>query len=466
MYKEFSMENKDKNIEFDNFINNKIQNDKKIVKSVSRKTKKKKNEIENNSNIKKEFIANLRNSIINSLKDKIAINDGNINNALNDIYEISEELENISIKYSKSFYMYLKDSIKFSNELQKRNFEKIIQKDFIENLDNLFIEEIELKKIKENEEIKKFADEYLEKIETKTIPDIEKLINNKNAVIESTKNSVCLKIYKLINNEIENSAEMIKNAEKEYGEKIKNLKNEINQTFDREEKIRLESILKSLKNETILEFAFKNLIGRMEIIISIEIEELRIHLESLENEISKIIEENKKYQELKLGQLKNKEKFLKLMKNNSSFFYNYISAIQSTLIAIFGSLMRGVVVGITSSIFIGGTIGTSFGLPGIGVGCLIGLMTGTISLLIHHFKRDDKYKNILVKITEAIIKTIEGNFTNIEDNLTNFKNNLINEMKLKVEIEKNKIKRINFDEFRNNYETEKQSIIEEIRKLF
>ena len=128
--------------------------------------------------------------------------------------------------------------------------------------------------------------------------------------------------------------------------------------------------------------------------------------------------------------------------------------------------MRGVFVGITSSVVIGGTVGTTFGLPGIGVGCLIGLLTGGISLLVHHFKKADKYKNILIKISEEIIGSIEGNFTNIEYNLIEFKNKLKEQMNMKVEIEKNKIKRINFDDFRSNYENEKQSIIEELSKLF
>jgi len=387
-------------------------------------------------------------------------------NVLEDIFEISEELENKSIKYSKSFYIFLKDSIKFSNELQRRNFESIIKRDFIQNLDYLFQTEIELKEIKENEEINKIANEYLNKIKKKTIPEIEKLINKNFDFIETIKNSASSKIYKLLNNEMKNSKEMIKNAEKEFSENINDLNSEINQTFDIEKKRELESKLKSLKNESILKVAFKNLIGRMETIISKEIEKLKIQLDSMVDEINKIIEENKNYKDLKYGELGNKEKYFKLLNSNNSFFYNYMSAIQSTLIAIFGSLMRGVFVGITSSVVIGGTVGTTFGLPGIVAGCLIGLITGGITLLVHHFKKADKYKNILIKISEKIIGSIEGNFTNIEYNLIEFKNKLKEEMNMKVEIEKNKIKRINFDDFRSNYENEKQSIIEELSKLF
>ena len=387
-------------------------------------------------------------------------------NILDEIFEISEELENKSIKYSKSFYIFLKDSIKFSNELQRRNFESIIKRDFIQNLDNLFKTEVELKEIKENEEINKIFNEYLNRIYTKTIPEIEKLIVKKYSFIEAIKNSVSSKIYKLLNNEIEKSKEMIKNAEKEYSKKIKDLNNEINQTFDIEEKRKLESKLKSLKKESILEVAFKNLIGRMEAIITKEIEGLKIQLESMISEINKIIEENKNFKDLKFGKLENKEKYLELLNSNDSNFYNYMSAIQSSLIAIFSSLTRGVIVGISSSVIIGGTVGTTFGLPGIGVGILIGLMTGGISLLIQHFRKARKYKDLLIKITEEIICTIKENFTNIEYNLIEFKNNLKKEMTIKVDIEKNKIKRINFYEFKNNYETEKQSIIEELSKLY
>ena len=88
--------------------------------------------------------------------------------------------------------------------------------------------------------------------------------------------------------------------------------------------------------------------------------------------------------------------------------------IHSICIAIYGSLMRRVIIGITSSAITGGSVETAFRLPGIGVGCLFGLIEIWIFLLNHHFKKADKYKNILSKLTKEIIDNIEGNFTNIE----------------------------------------------------
>ena len=214
-------------------------------------------------------------------------------NVLDEIYEISEELENKSIKYSKSFYIFLKDSIKFSYELQRRNYvsnlrylwRRIINSESIYDLYNRFKKEKELT-------INKIVNEYCNKIKTITNPEIEKLIiEDIFQNIRRIKYIVSAKIDKLIMDEIEKIKEILKNTERKFS--------------DIEEKRKLESKLKLSKNESNLEeSSFINQIGRMETMISKEIEELKIQLEFMLDEINEIIEKNKKFKDLKYCLLK------------------------------------------------------------------------------------------------------------------------------------------------------------------
>ena len=288
MYNEFLKENK--NIEFGKFMYYKIQNDKKKIKTKS----KKKNEIEKESQIKQNFINKLKKSFYDiSLKNKLIIKDDEMKNVLDEIYEISEELENKSIKYSKSFYIFLKDSIKFSYELKRRNYvsnlrylwRRIINSESIYDLYNRFKKEKELT-------INKIVNEYCNKIKTITNPEIEKLIiEDIFQNIRRIKYIVSAKIDKLIMDEIEKIKEILKNTERKFS--------------DIEEKRKLESKLKLSKNESNLEeSSFINQIGRMETMISKEIEELKIQLEFMLDEINEIIEKNKKFKDLKYCLLK------------------------------------------------------------------------------------------------------------------------------------------------------------------
>ena len=103
-----------------------------------------------------------------------------------------------------------------------------------------------------------------------------------------------------------------------------------------------------------------------------------------------------------INEISEKNQYILLLEKNLSFFYDIPSAITNSLIAIGSSLLRGAIVGITTSTIIGGTIGTSFGLPGIAIGAVIGLATGGIQLLYQYFQKDKKYEKALLKIRRKI----------------------------------------------------------------
>ena len=170
---------------------------------------------------------------------------------MSDIYEISELLEENSIKYSNSFFLFLRQSIINSNTLQKNDFENKIN-DFFQNLDNLFKSEFEIRKVKNEEKIQNFIKEYHYNINHNILPEIEKIINNKIEFIENEKNKICVEVYTLIDEEIQEHEKRIKEAENDLKEKIKEKKNEIQGSLDNNRKLELQNELTILEKKNIL----------------------------------------------------------------------------------------------------------------------------------------------------------------------------------------------------------------------
>ena len=378
---------------------------------------------------------------------------------MSDIYEISELLEENSIKYSNSFFLFLRQSIINSNTLQKNDFENKIN-DFFQNLDNLFKSEFEIRKVKNEEKIQNFIKEYHYNINHNILPEIEKIINNKIEFIENEKNKICVEVYTLIDEEIQEHEKRIKEAENDLKEKIKEKKNEIQGSLDNNRKLELQNELTKLEKKNILEFTYDKLLFRIRKIIEKGSNNINKEVVSMIIGIKEKIEQAKNFisHNKIINEISEKNQYILLLEKNLSFFYDIPSAITNSLIAIGSSLLRGAIVGITTSTIIGGTIGTSFGLPGIAIGAVIGLATGGIQLLYQYFQKDKKYEKALLKIRRKIIEIIKEKFDIIKSDLNEYNNDLKQELERKLEIEKNKFKPINYDEIREEYEKEKQEI--------
>ena len=344
---------------------------------------------------------------------------------MNEIYEISELLEGKSIKYSNSFFSFLKKSIIISNNLQKEDFQIKINY-FLHNLDDLFESECELRKVKNDEKIQNFINQYYYKINHDILPEIEKIINNKIMFIENERNKICLEVLLLIDEEIQEHEKRINEAKKDLNEKIKLKKTEIKESLDNERKLELQNELQTLEKKNILEFAYDKLLLKIRAIIERGGNNITKEIESMIIGIKKKVEEAKNFisHNKIINEIYGKNQYILLLEKNLSVFYDIPSAITNSLIAIGSSLLRGSIVGISTSIIIGGTIGTSFGVPGIVIGAVIGLATGGIQLLYQYFKEDKKYEKALIKIKGNIINIIKEKFDVIKTDLDEYNKEL------------------------------------------
>ena len=426
-------------------------------KNNANKNKKISFQEEKELDIKNNFVIKMRNSLNEILlKYNYKLDEGTINNILNDIFEISESLEKKSLLYSNSFYISLKNVILISNDIQNNNFKNRINKEFLQNLDKLFEKNIELKKIKEKNEINYFISEYKN---NNPINEIIIVIEYKIAFICNTKNNVYFQISKILDEEIKDHDNKIKEAKDKFNQKIKEKKAEIRETLDDDEKNQLSQELKLLEKENILVFAFNIMVDKLKTIIEEAGQKISKELDNLILEIKNKVEEKKNLI------LNVSDSLVSLLEGNLSFFYDVSSAVKNSIIAIFSSFIRGSGVAITSSIVIGGTAGTSFGIPGILIGVGIGILAGGIELIIKNLRKGKKYEAALLKIKEQILLNIEEKFNTIITDLTDYKKELENELQSKLTIELNKIKPIDYDEIKEKYIEEKQLILNEMEQI-
>ena len=465
-------------VNFDEFIFDKLQADKNLLlvnEKSSKRRERNKNKNDNGNNIIQQLNNlnyNYAQKLLSTLTDLCSENNINLNKEkkakiINEIFLISEILEKTSKKYLNSFYINLKNAISASNYLQKKKFEYIINLHFFNNLDNLFKIEIELKKIKENEKQKKQYEKYLETVDNTIIPNINKIIKNKIDFIEKNKNEICFNINKMIDDEIKNIDERIKVAEVNYKEKINNKKNEIEQTINEQEKRRLNLELKSLKNENIINFTFKILYNSIENLIVAFSQEIEKEMNNIFDEIDKMISKETKsfFKVNNLNDLQTNNGSNELLKRNNNFSKDLKTSIKNSIVSFFGSFGRGIFAGLASGLTTGAISGSFIGLPGIIAGAVIGLITGGVTLLIKRMQKGKNYKKFLIGIRSSLVSQIEEKIESIISDMESYNEELNKLLKEKKEIEQNKIKDISFEEFKKEYNKEKEFLKLKLREI-
>ena len=140
-------------------------------------------------------------------------------------------------------------------------------------------------------------------------------------------------------------------------------------------------------------------------------------------------------------------------------------SLKNSIISFFGSFGRGIFAGLASGITTGAISGSFIGIPGLIAGAVIGLITGGITLFIKRRQKGKNYKQFLIDIRSDLVSQIEQKIESIISDMESYNIELNNLLKEKKEIEQNKIKDVSFEDFKKEYNKEKEFLKLKLRKI-